>query len=245
MDGTGTSAEAAAAACGAQILPLAQVPQLEMLLLVSCVNAKAEGAARGPKPAAGPTEWLHTFVSSPGVPSQVRWRCYLGIDRLGRSLWRKTAALFQQLLQEFPGKEFYLKMDSDAMVTPLPVARRSPSLLKHRHTRQMFPRPLIRFLEYIRTSTPPGFPLYFGNNRIADRSKFCLFKSCLLRSEPWLALARNQTSLAGDAVPQRLRGEASYAQGGFYGLNRVALELMNQGACMDSVATAVDRYIVS
>ena len=107
----------------------------------------------------------------------------------------------------------------------------------------MFPRPLLRFLSYARANSPAGTPIYFGNNRISDRSKFCGAPHCLLRSAAWQALTRNQSGHR----PLRTNGprawsEVSYAQGGFYGFNRAALTALTRDNCMEAVASTVDRY---
>lgn len=192
-------------------MPLA--PQLGLLLLSSCEPGD-DGAASTP-------DWLRGQQLAGGGPT-VRWKCYVGLDRLGQSLWRKTAALLQSLSDEFPQREFYLKMDSDAM---------------------MFPRPLLRFFEYLRSNSPLDAPLYFGNNRISQRAKFCSAPHCLLRSPAWLELTRNESSVIDQAAATARQHEApSYAQGGFYGFNRVALSALTRGRCLEGVAAAVAAY---
>ena len=90
-----------------------QAPLLDVLILASCPSTQA---------VARPPDWLDAANRrfGGGTGPSLRWRCYGGLDRLGQSLWRKTAALLQVIAVEFPKKEFYLKMDSDAMVRAHP-----------------------------------------------------------------------------------------------------------------------------
>lgn len=171
----------------------------------------------------------------------VRHRCYRGADKLGQTLWRKTSVLLFSLSAEFPNKEYYLKMDSDALVS-------NPGL--HAESRyectaslQMLPRSLLRFLQYTFSNTPRDFPIYFGNNRISSGRLFCVQPRCLLQSKPWSAFLQNQSIFSSStrSEPYRVQDGVSYAQGGFYGFNRIALTAINTDHCMEGVAAAVDR----
>eukprot|EP00966_Prymnesium_polylepis_P247995 5734386-Prymnesium_polylepis.2 len=106
----------------------------------------------------------------------------------------------------------------------------------------MFPASFLRFLEYLRSNSPPDAALYFGNNRISDRSKFCTSAHCLLRSAPWLAVARNQSATGVGPPHKVLAGQVSYAQGGFYGFSHTALAALNRDGCMEVVGNAVQKH---
>eukprot|EP00966_Prymnesium_polylepis_P247996 5734386-Prymnesium_polylepis.3 len=49
----------------------------------------------------------------------VQWRCYTGVDRLGQSLWRKTAALLGHLATVFAHRQFYIKVSRDRTLYPV------------------------------------------------------------------------------------------------------------------------------
>ena len=182
-----------------------QAPELEMLILSSCDASRS--ASVSPK-------W---FTSRAGGPT-LHFKCFTGVEKLGVSLWRKTATLLQTLVTLLPSKEFYIKMDSDAL---------------------MLPNTVVRYLTFLSSNSPPAMPLYFGNNRISSREKFCSGKRCMFSSPAWLALQNtiNTTqwrSLHGNAYPPE--GQASYAQGGFYGFNSLAIRTLVHSNCMEVVA---------
>lgn len=209
-----------------------QATGLELLLMASCSPASADDAR------VAPPEW---FESRPSLPATT-WHCFRGRDRLGVSLWRKTAALLATLLRIFPAKRIYLKIDSDTM---------------------LMPHALLRFLQALHAATPRSQPLYFGSNRIASKRRFCGGRLCLLGSRHWRELeqrvADNQTAHAArrravgnHAAPLRLAArsaeegcesaEASYAQGGAYGFDRRALSLLASDSCLERVGAAVAHH---
>lgn len=195
----------------------------------------------------------------------LHWQCFHGKDRLGVSLWRKTAALLASLHAHLPAKRFYLKIDSDTLLLP-------NSLIRFLHSlNAVQPQPPLR-----RT------PLYFGSNRISSKRLFCPGRGCLLQSRTWrqleLAIAppnghandtktttakattakattmrrRSTASLAFSSSPSSVAAAsaqpscgsdvASYAQGGAYGFDRAALDLLVADRCMELAANAARAH---
>ena len=161
-----------------------------------------------------------------GLP-KAQWRCFRGRDRLGVSLWRKTNALLTEMLATFPGRHFYLKIDSDTLILP---------------------ESLLGFLTAIRAVHSRRQPLYFGSNRISQKRFFCSGPRCLFGSHQWRALDARMNMInrsgAGRGMPSETStcvagSEASYAQGGAYGFDRLALKLLVRDDCVDRVAAVV------
>ena len=206
---------------------MAHTPGLGLLLLADCKGAAA--ASSGP-------QWLLRPVpaSSAGAGggvggAQLRWRCYTGpAAKVGVSLWRKTAALLRALWDEYSDRRYFLKLDADAF---------------------LLPGALLAFLGFLDGALHPSSPAYFGNNRIASAEKFCIHRRCLLRSAAWQSLLRRRGRADDDPAASSRAHPPSYAQGGAYGFNAVALRLLSSGGgsggdggCLSEVAEAIAAH---
>ncbi|KAL3893156.1 MAG: hypothetical protein SGPRY_014424, partial [Prymnesium sp.] len=106
---------------------------------------------------------------APGLEMLILYSCEkseLGAFKKQREALTASNVVSVRHSAEFPNKEYYMKMDSDALVS-------NPGL--HAESRyectaslQMLPRSLLRFLQYTFSNTPRDFPIYFGNNRISS-----------------------------------------------------------------------------
>lgn len=189
--------------------------------------------------------------SSATAAATLRWQCYSGSEQLGVSLWHKTAALLRALLHSYPSKRIYLKLDSDTMVVP---------------------DSMLRFLTVARAHVPEGRrPLYVGSAKINIYRYMQTSGGSLLASAPWAALEQRmdgaRAELArgsrtdgtgsvsvttdgdrtrGDDQRLRLRAPAdvpSYAMGGAFGFDRLAIGALVDSDCLQAVAGAVSIYI--
>ena len=203
---------------------MAHTPGLGLLLLADCKGVAATSS--------GP-QWLMRPVPGSGG-AQLRWRCYTGpAAKLGVSLWRKTEALLRALWDEYSQRRYFLKLDADAF---------------------LLPGALLAFLRFLDAALHPSSPAYFGNNRIASAEKYCIHRRCLLRSAAWQALLRRRGRADHDDLAASSRAHPpSYAQGGAYGFNAVALRLLSngggsgssgerEGGCLSEVADVIAAH---
>ena len=217
-----------------------QAAGLDLLLMASCGGDRATtGGGRVTELRRAPAWLSGAIADANGAMPSLHWRCFLGKDRLGRSLWRKTGALLTEMERSFPSKRFYLKIDSDTI---------------------LLPNALLAFLGALHALPSHHRPLYFGNNRIAQRRLFCSSRGCLFNSAAWraaeAAVAANRSSSSsggGGGGGGRLRtapraplgcgAPPSYAQGGAYGFDRRAMAAFaGGGECLARAAAAVEAH---
>lgn len=122
-------------------------PGIGLLLLSSCPTANDDvtGAPSSSSSMEAP-QWWTAAATDGESPPHALWRCYHGRERLGSSLWRKTGALLASLLEAYPSRRFYLKLDVDTM---------------------LLPHALLRFLSALRFHGAPHAPLCAGGHFFA------------------------------------------------------------------------------
>ena len=170
-----------------------------------------------------------------------RLLCYW-FSYLASSSYRKTAVLFAAMLTELAGRDFYLKVDADAVLRP---------------------QQLGRFLERVAAAMDPSIqPIYFGNPLGTTGPPSCPTKNPTCSSNfvfntgPQTTIRRSKKKgtrlehsmrlretagwrvlqdfmLARNFADHRLNDTSiTYASGGAYGCSRRAAELLVGSTCM-------------
>ena len=216
---------------------LPRMANVALLVLADCPTS----ADAQPAPQSAPPAWMQT----PEV--NIAWRCYSGEARPGRTLWKKTQTLLVRLHSDFPLRQYYLKVDVDALLLPRSLMQYLRYL--HEASSASPPVPSPASLAFKSKAAPPPRYLYFGSHQQVNNFLFCTQPHCLFRSSGWRTLrAAYNRSLPGrpharpSALPS-LRAapslsQTSYAAGGVYGFSRDALGLLVAHAPPTSVAMA-------
>lgn len=151
------------------------------------------------------------LFSAPHLP-RMHPRCYSGRIQINVDDFAKEDALLRQMLQDMPGKTFYMTIDLDTMLLPLN---------------------LFNFLSLLRSDAEGGSHLYFGSDEISTRIPG---RSRLLRSQSWLA-AKLRLSRMSKNPDVQIPAVATYAQGGAKGFSGAALKLIVQSGCLQEVGS--------
>lgn len=233
----GDALSACAAGEGLACAARTWMASIDTMLLADCATLQRDRRKR-PKPMAGQMFTPFPFPRREWLPSSAKALCFwIGCSTKGKTRctgegrFQKTKALVQALLITFSSKRYYLKADADALVSP---------------------KGLLLFLGALGSRLHPKTPLYFGNpfmtrpsacqSQKDDRCRAFTFgldsdlrrlrngsmaprPGRLLRmQQAWLAL-QNELMTA-DELRQSNRTAVTYALGGVYGWNKVALELL-------------------
>lgn len=170
--------------------------------------------------------------------ASVQWHCYHPEGSVWQALWRKTAALLG-VLAAVPHTRVYLKLDVDTLVMPASM---------------------LRFLNSLLASAPRG-PLYFGSPMGGKHgmggewfgehsmvgtcrhppSQWENRAGCFRRSRSFQRLREslNQSARVAEDTAAPTLPLVTYAQGGAYGMDRRALELLSSGRTIERVAHAL------
>ena len=227
-----------------------QRPKRSTLRLPSACHNQLGGLWRGHDNFSFPLPpWL-IRRSDASLP-QLQFRCYWGAGAfIGKSRALPTnimkgAALQKAMLEALPKKRFYVKLDLDTLLRPVP---------------------LLNFLRFLDLTMHPDAPVYFGTTRLGslrtwgfdvDRTRLHSLRNhvalvapragngsartsrsvthvFLRETEAWRAL--EATYMTAEQAEASVATKVNFAQGALMGLSHGVLKSMVQSNCMRRVS---------